>query len=109
MRIEAVSVELFQLETSKNTLWEQPLSFLGCKSLPGVKMGFELLWMVFAGFKDRSQVLGYLKHILGSGILKDTLIHEVWGVLRVFLETCAGALRLTGNTKIRNMRLTKLD
>jgi hypothetical protein len=33
--------------------------------------------MVFAGFKARSWVFWYLEHILGSGILKDALIHEI--------------------------------
>jgi len=33
--------------------------------------------MVFVGFKALSWVLEYLKQILGSGILKDALIHEI--------------------------------
>jgi hypothetical protein len=39
--------------------------------------------MVFAGFKVRIYVLMYLEDILGSGIFKNVLIHEICHVFGV--------------------------
>ena len=60
MKIEAVSVELFQVLCNSKLKW-LPLSFLGLKSLPGVKTGFRAPVDGFCWFQSS---------VIGFGVLK---------------------------------------